>query len=122
MSTTEPYARTFFDAMNTRDFADLDSHIDPGVIFDFPGAGAIHGSRRMIVFLKILFRKYARLVFTVEEVLADKERACVVWANEGRTVEGAPYRNRGMTFMRFSGGRIVRLSDYFKDTSFTKKA
>ncbi len=120
MSTIEPYARAFFDAMNTRDFADLERLIDPVVIFDFPGAGAIDGSRRMIVFLKLLFRKYARLVFTVEEVLADKERACVVWINEGQTVEGEPYRNRGMTFMRFSAARIVWLSDYFKDTSFTK--
>jgi len=56
----------------------------------------------------------------VQEVLADAERACVVWTNEGHTAEGEPYRNRGVTFMRFSCSRIVCLSDYFKDTSFVK--
>ena len=120
MTQTGLRARTFFDAMNARDFAQLEGHIGTEVVFDFPGAGAIDGSRRMLVFLKLLFRKYGRLVFTVEEVLADDDRACVVWTNEGRTAEGEPYRNRGMTFMRFSGGRIIWLSDYFKDTSFTK--
>jgi ketosteroid isomerase-like protein len=120
MTATAQRARTFFDAMNARDFADLESRIAPGIQFDFPGAGAIDGSRRMLVFLKLLFRKYERLVFTVEEVLADEERAFVVWTNEGQTADGAAYRNRGVTFMRFSGDRIVFMSDYFKDTSFTK--
>lgn len=115
-------ARTFFNAMNTRDFTDLEHHLAPNVAFDFPGAGAIGGSRRMLLFLKLLFRKYSRLVFTVQEVLSDGERACVVWTNEGQTAEGEPYRNRGLTFMHFSGGRIVSLSDYFKDTSFIKPA
>lgn len=120
MATPVLQARTFFDAMNTRDFTDLELHLAPDVAFDFPGAGAIDGSRRMLLFLKLLFRKYSRLVFTVQEVLADAERACVVWTNEGQTAEGEPYRNRGLTFMHFSGSRIVSLSDYFKDTSFIK--
>jgi ketosteroid isomerase-like protein len=122
MTAAELRARTFFGAMNTRDFAALEQHIDPVVTFDFPGAGAIDSSRRMLVFLKLLFRTYVRLVFTVEEVLADEEQACVVWTNEGQTADGEPYRNRGVTFMRFAGGRIVSLSDYFKDTAFTKAA
>jgi len=120
MSTPGKLARTFFDAMNARDFIDLERHIAPDVVFDFPGPGAIDGSKRMLLFLKLLFRKYSRLVFTVQEVLADAERACVVWTNEGHTAEGEPYRNRGVTFMRFSCSRIVCLSDYFKDTSFVK--
>jgi ketosteroid isomerase-like protein len=113
-------ARTFFDAMNARDFTDLELHLAPDVAFEFPGAGTIDGSRRMLLFLKLLFRRYSRLVFTVREVLADDERACVVWTNEGQTVDGGTYRNSGITFMRFSGGRIAYLSDYFKDTSFIK--
>jgi ketosteroid isomerase-like protein len=122
MSTAALRARTFFDAMNERDFTDLDRHLAPDVAFDFPGAGDINGSRRMLLFLKVLFRKYARLMFTVQEVLADGERACVVWTNEGKTAEGEPYCNSGVTVMHFSGGRIVALSDYFKDTSFIKEA
>jgi len=122
MSTPVQRARTFFDAMNARDFNDLERHIAPDVAFDFPGTGAIDGSRRMLLFLKLLFRKYSRLVFTVHEVLADGERACVVWINEGQTAEGEPYRNSGVTLMHFSGCRISSLSDYFKNTSFIKVA
>jgi ketosteroid isomerase-like protein len=118
MPIPELQARTFFDAMNARDFTDLELHLSPDVAFDFPGAGDIIGSRRMLLFLKVLFRKYTRLVFTVQEVLADGERACAVWTNEGMTAEGEPYCNSGVTVMHFSGGRIVALSDYFKDTSF----
>ncbi len=115
-------ARTFFDAMNARDFTALELHLARDVVFDFPGVDLIDGSRRMLLFLKLLFRKYARLVFTVEEVLVDEERACVLWTNEGQTAEGEPYLNRGVTVMHFSEGRIVSLSDYFKDTSFIKDA
>lgn len=118
MSSPGILARTFFDAMNARDFTGLERHLAPDVTFAFPGAGAIDGSRRMLVFLRLLFRKYARLVFAVDEVLVDQDRACVVWTNEGATAEGAPYRNSGVTIMHFSGSRIVSLSDYFKDTSF----
>ena len=122
MSSPGLSSRTFFDAMNSRDFSDLERHLAPDVTFDFPGAGDINGARRMLVFLKLLFRKYSRLVFTVKEVLSDSERACVVWTNEGSTAAGEPYRNRGVTIMHFSGNRIAALSDYFKDTSFSEKA
>lgn len=115
-------ARTFFDAMNARDFTALELHLSRDVIFDFPGVDLIDGSRRMLLFLKLLFRAYARLVFTVEEVLVDEERACVLWTNEGQTAEGKPYRNRGVTVMHFSDGRIDSLCDYFMDTSFIKDA
>ncbi|MBN2105940.1 MAG: nuclear transport factor 2 family protein [Deltaproteobacteria bacterium] len=57
MSTPVLQARTFFDAMNKRDFTDLELHLAPDVAFDFPGAGAIDGSRRMLLFLKLLFRE-----------------------------------------------------------------
>ena len=122
MSTIERCARAFFNAMNTRDFADLQSLIAPAVRFDFPGSVAIDGSRRMLGFLKMLFRSYAHLVFTIQDVLVDGEMACVIWTNEGSRADGQPYSNSGVTIMRFSGDSIIFMSDYFKDTSFTEKA
>ena len=110
--------KSFFDAMSSRDIARLETFLDPDVKFDFPGAGVIDGSRRVLVFLKLLFRKYASLVFTVREVLRDGDRACIAWTNEGVTAAGGQYRNSGVTLVHFSGSRIVFLSDYFKDTSF----
>ncbi len=119
MPLPEQSARAFFAAMNNRDFDSLELLLDTRVRFDFPGTATIDGARRMQVFLKLLFRRYETLVFTVDEVLADQDRACVVWTNEGHTSTGADYRNSGVTLMHFSGSSIIALSDYFKDTSFT---
>lgn len=118
MPSSDRRARDFFNAMNDRDFTGLELHLAPEVTFDFPGAGVIEGSRRTLAFLKVLFRKYERLVFTVDDVLCEGDRSCVVWTNEGEAAGGRPYRNRGVTLMRLSQDRIVYLSDYFKDTSF----
>jgi ketosteroid isomerase-like protein len=122
MSTVERCVRAFFSAMNTRNYDDLQRLLTPAVRFDFPGSGAIQGSRRMLGFLKVLFRTYAHLEFTIQEVLVDGEMACVLWANDGRRVDGYPYSNSGVTIIRFSGDSIIYMSDYFKDTSFTEKA
>ena len=122
MTSLDFLGRTFFNAMNERDFSALERHLAPGVRFDFPGTAPIDGSRRMLVFLKLLFRKYERLVFTVHDVLVEADRACVLWTNEGSMAEGETYRNSGVTVMRFAGSRIVFLSDYFKDTSFINES
>jgi ketosteroid isomerase-like protein len=91
-------------------------------VFDFPGAGRICGPKKILTFLKALFRKYPRLKFTVEDILLEGDRACAVWSNEGEDSRGTPYRNCGMTLVHVAKGKIVFISDYFKDTSFTSAA
>lgn len=118
MPTPAMLARLLFDAMNSRDFSELENYLAPNAVFDFPGAGSLVGSRRIFVFFKVLFRKYPRLVFNVTDMLIDGERACVVWDNEGESSVGETYRNSGMTLLRMANGRISFISDYFKDTSF----
>ena len=44
------------------------------------------------------------------------ERAAVHWRNRGEDRDGHPYANEGVTWLRFDRGRIVFLSDFFKDT------
>ena len=90
------------------------------VALDFPGARRIEGFKSVQIFLKALLRKYSTLTFTVSEVIVEKERACVVWTNEGEHIDGNPYTNRGLTLMVFSENKITFISDYFKDTSFVK--
>jgi len=68
---------------------------------------------------KEYYRKLARLVFTVSDILVEGEKAVAVWTNKGESVSGEPYTNRGTTVFHFSGGKITFISDYFKDTSFT---
>lgn len=47
---------------------------------------------------------------------ADGLRAAVHWTNAGRTREGADYANEGVTLMHLREGRVVWMSDFFKDT------
>ncbi len=111
-----------FNAMNSRDFTELEKNVAENVAFDFPGAGRIEGSKRVILFLKALLRKYRVLTFIVSDVIIDGDKACAVWTNSGEHIDGKPYSNSGVTLIRFNDDKIVFLSDYFKDTSFVLTA
>lgn len=112
-------AQGVFDAMNKRDFSDMQMNISEDLVFDFPGAGRIAGAKRVILFLNALLRKYSTLTFSVSEIFIDGERACAIWANQGEYKDGKSYSNSGVTIFHFSGEKISFMSDYFKDTSFT---
>lgn len=107
--------------MNSRSMTVLEQNLAEQAVFDFPGAGVVTGSRKITVFLKALLRKYPRLVFTVDDVLCDRDRACVVWHNEGISSTGEDYANRGITLVHHADGKIMLISDYFKDTAFALK-
>jgi ketosteroid isomerase-like protein len=115
-------ASGIFSAMNSRDLTGLELHLADEAVFDFPGAGCITGKKKILLFLKVLFRKYPRLRFTVEDILLEGDRACAVWSNEGKDSHGTPYKNRGVTVVRIAQGKIIFISDYFKDTSFIAAA
>jgi ketosteroid isomerase-like protein len=111
-------ASGIFAAMNSRDLTSLEQHLAEDAVFDFPGAGCIAGQKKILLFLKVLLRKYPRLMFTVEDILIEGDRACAVWSNQGEDSHGTLYKNRGVTVVRIAQGKIIFLSDYFKDTSF----
>ena len=111
-------AEEVFQAMNTRDFTAFEQVITDEVAFDFPGAGRVEGSRRTLLLLKSLLRKYPKLHFNISEIITQEDSACVVWTNEGQDIKGNPYTNAGITLLHFSEGKISFISDYFKDTSF----
>lgn len=111
-----------FTALNCRDLSALAPFLAEDAVFDFPGAGCISGKNRILLFFKILFRKYPRLTFSVTDIIIEGERACAVWTNEGENAHGRAYRNRGITLVRIANGQIIFISDYFKDTSFVASA
>jgi ketosteroid isomerase-like protein len=113
-------AEQIFAAMNSRDVSELTPYIAEDASFDFPGAGCITGKKRILLFFKILFRRYPRLTFRIDDIIVEGERACAVWSNEGENAQGTPYRNRGITLVRITDGQITFISDYFKDTSFVE--
>lgn len=118
---TEKVARILFDAMNSRDLTNLEKSMLETARFDFPGAGCIEGRRKILTFLKVLFRKYTRLEFTVQETVIDGDKVCVLWTNSGEHSGGELYSNTGITYIEIEDGKIAFISDYFKDTSFVRK-
>ncbi|MCX5903894.1 MAG: nuclear transport factor 2 family protein [Proteobacteria bacterium] len=115
-------AGEIFTAMNSRDLSGLARYLADDAVFDFPGAGCITGKKKILLFLKVLFRKYPRLRFTVEDMLIEGDRACAVWSNQGEDSHGTPYKNRGVTVVRIAQGKIIFISDYFKGTSWHSTA
>jgi ketosteroid isomerase-like protein len=108
-------------SMDKRDFTLYEKHVAEDAELDFPGAETVRGCRRIIVFLKAVLRKYPELKFTIENIIVDEAGAAVVWANKEKDKSGEPYSNRGITFVQMRDGKIILISDYFKDTSFLKR-
>ena len=115
----EKFARGLFNTMNNRNFSDIENLLDEDVCFDFPGVKRTEGIRKTGILLNALLRKFPELIFLVQEVIIDEDRACVVWTNKGIDVKNKPYENSGITLLYFKAGKISFISDYFKDTSFT---
>jgi ketosteroid isomerase-like protein len=116
--TLRQTAEVVFRAINSRDFTEFEQMVTDDVSFDFPGAGIVEGSRRTLLLLKSILRKYPELIFTISEIIAQENRAVVIWTNKGKDHQGNPYANSGVTLLHFSQGKISFISDYFKDTSF----
>ena len=111
-----------FEAMNTKNTALLEPYLAEDVMFDFPGTDRVVGKKRVLIFLKALLRKFPDIIFQVQDVIADHDKACIVWTNSARLETSRPYRNSGVTLVHCDMGRITCISDYFKDTSFVTAA
>ena len=114
----EDLAKKIFASMNSRDFDKLKEDMDDDISLDFPGIKLIEGSRRVIVFLNELMKKYKMLTFKLSDIIIENEKAFVLWTNFGEAPDGSEYKNSGVTFVKFKDEKIIFLSDYFKDTSF----
>ena len=112
-------AVSIFEAMNSGEFSKFQSNALEGISFDFPDTDRIEGAKRVILFFKVLLRKYKDLKFSVNEVIVGDKKACVVWTNKGEYNDGSLYENSGITLFHFYDDKISYISDYFKDTSFT---
>ncbi|MFC2152808.1 nuclear transport factor 2 family protein [Bacteroidota bacterium] len=118
-NTYKEIAVSVFEAMNTSNFTTFEKNAADELKFDFPGVDRVEGVKKVILFFKILLRKYKNLTFTVNDVIVGNEKACVVWTNRGEYSDGSSYENSGITLFHFSNDQVSYISDYFKDTSFT---
>jgi ketosteroid isomerase-like protein len=112
-------ASLVFEALNKRDFNELHPFLNEEIVLNFPGVGDISGTKRIVIFMKTLLRKYPELHFNIQEVISEGDSAVAVWTNSGKKISGEDYSNSGNTLFHFIEGRISLISDYFKDTTFT---
>jgi ketosteroid isomerase-like protein len=115
--TSREVMSRIFEAMNGRDLTGLKGLLAAEAEFHFPGADVLLGPEAIARFLKILFRRFPKLAFETGRFVAEGDRAAVEWTNAGEDRKGEPYRNAGVTVIEMKDGRIVYMSDTFKDTS-----
>lgn len=111
---------SFFEAMNAKNLESVKDMLHENANFDFPGVKTIEGHKRIILFLNALLRKYRNLTFNVSEIISEDNKVIAIWSNQGQSIDGLEYKNKGVTYFQFKNDKIEFLSDYFKDTSFTK--
>ena len=106
----------FFQVLNERDLDETDTLLDSRTEFFFPKTKPIIGKDRILKFLNIFFRQYPEIIFTVERVIHQGDQAAVHWTNRGTNRRKEPYENEGVTILEIKKGKIVFISDFFKDT------
>lgn len=109
-----------FKAISNKDFSDMETFMDDNIVLDFPGVKRAEGKKRVLLLLNAILRKYVKIKFDVHDVILDHNKAVAVWSNKGLTNTNENYENRGLTLVEFYNEKVTLLSDYFKDTSFTK--
>lgn len=115
MTENDPF-RMFFQVLNDRDLETADTLLDPRAELFFPKTKPIIGKERIVKFLKILFRTFPELTFTILNVIADGDLAAVHWTDRGVDRKNEPYDNEGVTILKLREGKIVYVSDFFKNT------
>jgi ketosteroid isomerase-like protein len=106
----------FFEFFNNRDLDRLRDLLAENAQFYFPKTQPLLSPDRILKFLRLLFRQYPELVFTIHRSIVQDNRAAVHWTNRGKNRRGEPYENEGITLLEFAEGKIAFISDFFKDT------
>ena len=108
--------KAFFDALNSRNFHRMEELLLADAKLLFPKTQPLIGRDRIIKFLRLLFRQYPRLVFSVQHIIRQENLMAVHWSNHGENRHGEPYENEGITLLEIQGNRIGFISDFFKNT------
>ena len=112
----EVSGKRFFKALNDRDFLLMEELLEADAALHFPKTQPLVGKQRILKFLRLLFRQYPQLVFSIHRIIRQDAFVVVHWSNRGRSRHGEPYENEGVTLIELSGRRIRFISDFFKDT------
>ena len=106
----------FFNLLNRRALPEMDAVLTAEARLDFPKTRPLIGKDAILKFLRLLFRQYPQLNFTVEGIIREGSKAAVHWTNRGLNRKGEPYANEGVTLIDLDDSRIRHISDFFKNT------
>ena len=106
----------FFEVLSEQALDEADNLLAPQAEFYFPKTQPLVGKDRILKFLKIFFRQYPELSFTVVRVIRQGDQAAVHWTNRGMNRRKEPYENEGVTILEMENGKISFISDFFKNT------
>ena len=114
--TGEDFIIHFFDLINKRDMDAFESILQEEAEFYFPKTQPLLGKSRIRRFFQILFRQFPELEFQVLKTIIQDSWMAVHWKNKGKNRKDESYENEGVTLLEIAGGKIIYISDFFKDT------
>ena len=117
--TPEERVLAFMDDVERRDHRALQSWFTDATEVWIPPRPLIRGSRRILAMFRAIFGRYAEIHWRVTAVHALGANRCVYLTDSwGALDRDVPYHTHVMTLIQFGDdGRILSLSDYFKDTA-----
>ena len=113
---SQSFIREFFAVFNQRNLDKMENLLSSDAEFYFPKTQPLIGKNRILKFFNILFRQYPQLNFDIQRTIIQDNQAAIHWTNQGKTKLDAPYENEGVTIMELMDGKIIFISDFFKDT------
>jgi len=111
--------REFMEDLGQRNIESLRRWFFEDSVLWMPPMDKITGDRRILAAFRLIFRGYSDLHWSVTNIMATGGNRFVYETDSWGTIgQATPYKNHILTIIEFDAqGRIVFLSDYFKDTA-----
>ena len=108
----------FMEDLNSLDIEHLDKWFTDESTIWIPPLNEISGKNRILALFRAIFRRYDTIEWHVFEIFALGNQKYFYQTTSYGTMTGkGTYENNICTLVHFSeGGKIIYLSDYFKDT------
>ena len=113
---SESFIREFFEVLNERNLDEMEHLFSSEAKLYFPKTQPLIGKNRIFKFFNILFHQYPQLNFDIQRIIIQGNLAAIHWTNQGKNKRDTPYENEGVTIMELMNGKIIFISDFFKDT------
>jgi limonene-1,2-epoxide hydrolase len=113
----------FMEDMHSGDAARISDWFADESSMWIPPASPVQGKMRIKALFRAMFSRYEFLQWKILDILPVSDNRCIhICESHGRIKGCNAYHNRVITDITFNAeGKIVNLSDYFKDTTVFNK-